>query len=162
MAGSVSGYSNQALALLAAALSQFARPLHPDKSLEELQQLLLAVENSEPRSAAGTRARAINTERKLGDERVAELLIRYTEGASAHAMSQEFGIATANVMRLVRKHGLGVHERLPSSEIITKAAELYESGLSLQRVADKVKVPKSTIRKALLNAGLTLREPRHR
>jgi DNA invertase Pin-like site-specific DNA recombinase len=161
LAGSVKGYSNQAMSLLAGALGRFAQPVHPELTLEELQQLLERIRASEPRAAVPGRVRSVNTERKLGEERVAELLARYTDGTSAHAIGLEFGISTASVMRLVRSHGLEPHDRVVSDEIVREAAKLYDSGLSLQRVADQVGTNKSTVRRALLDAGFSLRPPKH-
>jgi Helix-turn-helix domain len=92
---------------------------------------------------------------------VAELVVRYAEGTSAHAVGLEFSISAASVMRLVRSHGLEPHDRMMSDEVVRAAAKLYASGLSLQRVADQVGTNKSTIRRALLDAGFTIRPPKH-
>ena len=126
-------------------------------SLEQLRALLTKIEQSQPRAKSRPRVRAVSAERKLGEEQTAALIERYSAGASANALSKEFGVPAASIMRLVRKHGLEVHVRLPSGETVAKAAELYESRLSLQRVADQLLVPKSSIRRALLDAGFTLR-----
>lgn len=97
----------------------------------------------------------MNAERKL--ERVAERLAQYSEGASAHAVGLELGISAASVMRLVRKHGFEPHERVLSDDVIREAAQLYESGLSLHRAADRDGTNKWTIRRALIDAGVQLR-----
>jgi hypothetical protein len=56
--------------------------------------------------------------------------------------------------------GLDVHDRLPSALLVEQAAQLYGNGSSLQQVADHVSIPKSAVRKALMDSGVLLREPR--
>jgi DNA invertase Pin-like site-specific DNA recombinase len=158
MAGQDTRYSNPKLPLLGAALGRFARPQHPEKTLEELTQLIERIDGSEARPARTPRKRAINSERQLGSDRLDELLTRYATGASANAVAREFGISAPSVIRIVRKHGLDAHERLPSGEVVREAADLYASGLSLQKVADRVGVSKSTLRRALLEQKVVLRK----
>jgi transposase-like protein len=100
----------------------------------------------------------MNAERQLGEEQVAALLARYTEGASAQEVSREFGVSAAAVMRLVRKHGIAVHNPLSSADVMKQAAELYKSGSSVQRVADQVGVSKSTMLRELKKAGVVMRQ----
>jgi orotate phosphoribosyltransferase-like protein len=64
-------------------------------------------------------------------------------------------------MRLVRKHGLPVHDRGLAIDTVKLAIELYSTGLSLQKVANQLLVPKSTVRRELLAAGCKLRPPKH-
>ena len=158
MAGSVGGYSNQAIEALTEVLARFARPKHPEKSLAELRRLLENAQNSAPRPARTPRVRAVSTEQKLGRKQVEALLSRYREGGSANALGQEFDLSAASVVRLVRKHGLTVNDRLPSGDVIRQGTELYESGLSVQQVADRVGVPKSTLLKELKKAGVVMRQ----
>lgn len=120
----------------------FARPVHPEKTLEELQALLARIEKSELRAARPEPVRAVSMER-LDDKQLAELLARYEAGASANEIGLELGVAAASVMRIVRKYGLTVHDRFPSDPVVRKAIGLYESGLSLQRVADRIGYSKS-------------------
>jgi hypothetical protein len=160
VAGSVKGYSNQALSLLAAALGQFARPRHPE-SLEELRHSLTQIERSGPRPERAPRIRALNTERLLGEDRVRELLARYAAGESASAIGEEFGVTGSSVMRLVHKHGLAARYQTPSDEVTAQTVERYEAGLSLQRLADQFGFSKSAIRRALITVDITLRPPRY-
>jgi transposase-like protein len=153
LAGSVRRYSNQALEQLTEAFGRFARPQHPEKSLVELQRLLEDIRSSSPRSTRPARVRAVNAERRLGDEQVARLLARYSDGVAAHSVGQEFGVAAATVMRLVRKHGAAVHDLGPSEDVMTQAAKLYESGLSVQKVADRLGFDKSTMLRELKAHG---------
>jgi AraC-like DNA-binding protein len=158
-AGSVEGYSNQAIAALTEVLGHFARPRHPEKSLAELQQLFESIENSSPRPARVVRTRAVSAERKLGKDQVAALLARYAEGISCQVVGQEFGVSGAAVMRLVRKHGQPLHPKLASPELVAEAAELYKSGLSLQRVADQVGITKWTLQREFKKVGVVTRSP---
>ncbi len=160
MAGSVGGYSNQAIEALTEVLARFARPKHPEKSLAELRRLLESVQHSSPRTPRTPRARAVNAEQKLGTEQVAALLARYSEGVSCQVVGQEFGISGAAVMRLVRKYERPLHLKGMSVEVLTQAAELYESGLSLQRVADRVGIPKWTLQREFKKAGVVTRAPK--
>lgn len=130
--------------------------------MAELRRLLERIKNSEPRQPRAPRIRAVTAESQLGADGVEALLARYQSGVSAHSIAQDLGISAAGVTRLVRKHGLEVHDPLPSDEIVKQAGELYASGLSLQRVADRVGVPKSTVRKVLIATGVPMRLAKNR
>lgn len=130
--------------------------------MSELRRLLEHIRNSEPRQPRAPRIRAVTAESQLGAEGVDGLLARYQAGESAHSIAHDLGISAAGVMRLVRKHGLVIHDPLPSDEVVKLAGELYESGMSLKRVADQVDVPKSTVRKALIASGIAMRPAKNR
>jgi hypothetical protein len=138
-----------------------ARPQHPEKSRQELERLLKTVLASPERTPSPSRIRAARAETALGPENVLAILESYAQGESAHAIGKEFSISAASVMRLVRKQGLPVHDRGLAIDTVRFATELYSSGLSLQKVADRLLVPKSTVRRELLAAGAELRPPKH-
>lgn len=145
---------------MAEALHLFARPQHPEPSLDELTKLVKQIEGAPPRTAREEHEPRQTTLDLLGSEVVAELLARYAAGASANAVALQFGVSPASVMRLVRRNDVPVHDRRPNAETIAKAAALYREGLSVQRVATAVGLSKSTVLRELKRAGVEMRPRR--
>lgn len=160
LAGSVKGYSNQTLETFVEALSQFANPKHPEKTLEELQRLYAHIQASPEAERPSRETHIHNVERRLGPEQVERLLAQYAAGDSAQEVGRAFSVGAASVMRLVRQHGLEVHEYKLTTSVIREAAALYESGLSVQRVATRLGVAKPSLLRALKAAGVVMRNPK--
>jgi transposase len=156
IAGSVSDYSNQALQTLVEALAIFSRPQHPEKSLEELRALLDQLLSGQARPPVAA-PHIHNAERRLGEERAAELVVAYTSGKAATAVAADFEVGVSTVLRLVRRAGADVRKQAPSAEEIREAEHLYREGASLARITERLGIPKSTLRRTLIDAGVVMR-----
>jgi hypothetical protein len=138
-AGSVTRYSNYSLEHLSAALSRFATP-HPDeKSLEQLEALFQKIATS-PRKQAKSAPRIHDAARRLGPERVRELVAKYEAGSPAQSLAVEFEVGISTVLRILRSQGGAVRGHGVSEEIRNEACRLYESGLSVQKVPDRLEL----------------------
>ncbi|MDQ2973442.1 MAG: helix-turn-helix domain-containing protein [bacterium] len=83
----------------------------------------------------------------------------YRSGNSVYEIARQFLITRTTASAILKRHDIKLRYKVLSLEDIQNAKRLYESGASLQVVADFVKVDPSTIRKVLLGAGLQTRPP---
>ncbi|MFB2556784.1 hypothetical protein [Herbiconiux liangxiaofengii] len=156
LAGQVTDYSNTSLEHLAAALNRFASPEAGEKTLEELNALFCLVSSSENVRPVTT-PKIHDAARRLGAERVSELVAKYEAGAPAQTLANEFNIGSSTVLRLVRTAGGRVRRHGVEDEVRDEARRLYESGLSVQKVADRLGLTQSTTLRTLTRAGVTMR-----
>lgn len=158
LAGLVTPYSNQAAAeALVEALYVFSTPRHLEYSLEELEKLYSDIQSNPAPIREEPTPQARNAQRRLGPERVKEVVEKYAAGRSSQSLGKEYGVGPNAVLGMVRRSG-GVLRNQPLDDATAqKAVRLYESGLSLQRVADRLQKPKMTIRRELLRRGVVLR-----
>ncbi len=155
------GHPSKSRDLLYGALGNFAQARDGEKPLEQLQRLLSQIETAPLVMVCPKPIRVHSVERRLGADQVAALLRRYSEGTSAQAVASEFGTSVSSVVRLVRKHGGHVHGKPLATDVLKQAGELYATGLSVQRVALELRVPKTSLLRAMKNAGIQLRPPKH-
>ncbi len=122
MAGVVDRHSSKCCDLLSVALGGFAEARDEEKTLEQIQRLLSQLKENPPTLVAASPIHIHPVERRLGQERIAALLHRYGEGASAQAVASEFGISVSSVIRLVRKHEGQVHGKPVAAAVVERAA----------------------------------------
>ena len=96
---------------------------------------------------------------RLSAEHQAAVIAQYDSGTTSIALAEEFGVAKSTILRILRDARVVVRRQPMTSEQVGKAADLYESGLSLSQVAKRLDVNQDTMRLAILKAGVTLREP---
>jgi transposase len=75
---------------------------------------------------------------------VSELVAKYETGSPAQALADEFGVGISTVLRIVRSQGGAVRGHGVSDETRDEACRLYHSGLSVQKVADRLELTQST------------------
>lgn len=156
LAGVVTDTSNLTSAeALVEALYLFANPEHPEKSLEELEELLA-------QTMAGTPRPAIATKRRLTPERIADIVAAYEAGGSAQAVGQRCDVGVSTVLRLVRREGGTVRNQPMPRNVLIEGVRLYESGMSLQKVVDRLEVSKSSLLRGFKEYGVELRQGRSR
>ncbi len=83
--------------------------------------------------------------RRLGAEGVARLIAAYEAGTPTTQLTRDFGIAKGSVLRLLEQNGVAMRQQPIPVELIPKAAELYNEGLSLTAVSDRLGVNRSTL-----------------
>lgn len=85
-----------------------------------------------------------------------EALRMYSSGASSAEVAGALDLGETTVLRWVKRSGLGrtaAESKGITKVIIDSAIEMYESGLSIQAVADALGIGTSTIHRALKAAG---------
>jgi DNA invertase Pin-like site-specific DNA recombinase len=138
---------------------RFARPVHPEKTVEELEAMLERIK-AEPRRETKHRPGFQELSLRLGDEVMDEIVRRYEAGEGSPTIAREYGVAPSALIRALRARGVRIREQVLSDEVVARAAQLYESGLPVQRVADELHVAKSTLLRALKKAGVQMRPMR--
>lgn len=97
-------------------------------------------------------------QRRLTDSQALMLRNRYNEGATVYELAKEFGIRRATVSERLKKAWGLMRCQSPGGELIGSMAGLYESGLSLAEVEDRVGTSPGTVYQYLLIRGLQMRD----
>jgi DNA invertase Pin-like site-specific DNA recombinase len=161
LAGSITRYSKNALQDLGSALLRFAHPEGDEKTVEELEALIERIERSPARTSIKA-PRIHDAAKRLGAERVLELVAKYDAGSPAQALADEFEIGISTVLRLVRSQGGNVRGHGVSDEVRAEARRLYESGLSVQKVADRLELTKTVALRTIQKSGAVMRPQKNK
>ncbi len=101
-------------------------------------------------------------QRRLGPDEVTELVDAYRQGVPVEELAASFRINRTTVLGHVRRHGVPKRDRRAlRQDDVERAVKLYPEGRSADWVAAELWVVPSTVRRALKDAGVTLR-PRGR
>ena len=87
------------------------------------------------------------------------MVARYGNGETSTALAEEYGVAKSTILRILRDARVVVRRQSLTAEQVSAATRLYESGLSLSQVAQRLDVNQETMRVAIIAAGVTLRPP---
>ncbi len=96
---------------------------------------------------------------RLSDEARDEVAVRYEGGDTTTQLAEDYGVAKSTIIGILRERKVVVRRQSLSPEQVKAAAQLYESGLSLSQVAERLKVNQETMRVAIIAAGVHLRPP---
>jgi DNA-directed RNA polymerase specialized sigma24 family protein len=88
---------------------------------------------------------------------VEQLIAGYRAGATVYTLSSQFGIDRRTVGAILKRHGAQTRWRRLSSAQIDEAIELYGSGWSLARIAERVGVTPTTVHRRLRDRGVRMR-----
>jgi hypothetical protein len=101
---------------------------------------------------------SLAVQRRLVPDEVAELVAAYRRGVSVDALAASFRVNRTTVLGHVRRHGVPKRDRRAlQGDEVDRAAQLYAGGQSADWVAAQLGVAASTVRRALKDAGMTLR-----
>ena len=96
-------------------------------------------------------------QRRLRELEQLELVDAYRAGESVYRLADRFGIARQTVSAVLERHGVARRYRILTPEDVEAAVRLYESGLSLVDVGDRLVVNASTVLNALRKTGVQMR-----
>lgn len=96
---------------------------------------------------------------RLSDADRTEVLTRYEAGETSTALAADYGVAKSTILGILRSNNVVVRRQPLTSQQVSEAARLYESGLSLSQVAGQLSVNQETMRVAMLDVGVLLRPP---
>lgn len=96
---------------------------------------------------------------RLSDEQRAAVIERYEAGETSTALAEAYGVAKSTILGILRANSVVVRRQPLTAEQVNEAARLYESGSSLSEVAERLRVNQETMRVAIINAGVELRQP---
>lgn len=98
-----------------------------------------------------------NVRRRLGQATLDEIVRRYQAGEHSTALMAEYKVGKSTMLRLLRSSGVSMRRQGLTLEQQRLAPTLYESGLSIQRVADRIGASSTTVQNWLLASGVRLR-----
>lgn len=105
--------------------------------------------------------KSVKSQTRLSPAKRAELIADYVAGVPVEAIASKFRVHRAAVPELARRAGVPIREAgLPSWER-GQAASLYEAGMTLAQVAERMSIDVDTVRAAVLAQGAQIR-PRGR
>ena len=96
---------------------------------------------------------------RLSDETRVAVIERYEAGETSTALAEAYGVAKSTILGILRANSVVVRRQPLTPEQVSEATRLYNSGLSLSQVAERLRVNQETMRVALLKSGLALRLP---
>lgn len=93
----------------------------------------------------------------LTSEQKTEIVTLYRDGARSHPLGAKFGVSSSTVMKLVREAGVRVHGTWPDAATLAAAEERYGEGRTVEQVATELGFTKTTMLRAMKEAGIQLR-----
>jgi DNA-directed RNA polymerase specialized sigma24 family protein len=103
-------------------------------------------------------AKVRQRQKRLRPDEVARVIERYTAGATTYELAAEFGCHRNTISGALRKAGVRLRLDGLTTEQIEQAVGLYESGLSLQVVANRLGSTARTVHSRLLERGVAMRD----
>jgi len=128
---------------------------NPFEQGERLRDLIEMVPRGSPEVSAGT---GKQVHRRLCPAEIEELVAGYQAGATACQLADQFRIHRTTVLSLLERQSVARHNRRLSSTQINQARELYAAGQSLAKIGKQLGCHASTVRLALLKAGVRMRD----
>jgi DNA-binding CsgD family transcriptional regulator len=124
------------------------------------QNVRTAEQSTRPSEDAHRRPHTVRQhQRRLSSSEIAELVIEYSSGATTYELASRFGCHRTTVSELLKSHDVTLRRAPLNEEQIDRAAELYETGLSLAKVGKLLSANAETVRQQLLARGVRLRGP---
>ncbi len=101
---------------------------------------------------------SLPVQRRLTPDEQAELVAAYRQGVPVEELAASFQVNRTTVLGHVRRCGVPKRDRRAlQNDDVDRAAQLYTGGQSADWVARQLGVAASTVRRALKDAGVTLR-----
>jgi len=100
--------------------------------------------------------------RQLDSDQVLSVIQRYAAGATTYELSNRFGIDRRTVSANLHRHGVQLRRRGLSPGQVDEAIRLYNSGWSLARVAQHLKVDPTTVMNRLRDRNVPTRDTQGR
>lgn len=98
--------------------------------------------------------------RRLPEDVEAAIVERYRDGKSSRAVARDLGVSQRSVFRVLHSCGIETRDQVTAQSDIKDPAEvvcLYESGLSIDRIAARLGFEYGPVRNALIRAGVVRR-----
>jgi DNA-binding NarL/FixJ family response regulator len=121
---------------------------------ERIQAILKMAPQGAPHPNPRTEKRVC---RRLDPEEVDQLVADYAAGVPISQLTETFNVDQRTVQKRVREAGLPRRSERLSQRQVEDAIRLYEAGRSTEFIARELDRGPTTVRRALLRAGVTLR-----
>jgi transposase-like protein len=118
--------------------------------------------SSEVRDLRGLVVRNLKvSQTRLTPDEVTKLVEEYVAGTPVKTLSQRYGVARQTVSEHARRAGV-VRKPLEFTDaMVAQAVALYGSGVSLERISEKLGVGPQRVRDTLVRTGVKIRAPRN-
>ena len=100
--------------------------------------------------------------KRLKKVQVVELIEAYEAGTTTYHLAEHFGIRRQTVSAILKRNSITPRWRRLTEADVDEAERLYGQGMSLVRVADRLKVGSETVRLRLRKRGVQMRDPHDR
>ena len=91
---------------------------------------------------------------RLRPEQIDEIVVRYRNGETAPMLAEAFGVHRKTILLALRRRGVEPRYRRLDDDDVAQAACWYHEGWSLARIGGELGADASTVRRALLRAGV--------
>lgn len=156
MAAPYSNPEQQGSFRLAQAVAEYATLKYPHRSLKALQKLRDKAESG-ARVPTSTSTTVYRIDRRLGSERVADIIAAYKAGATARSIATDRGVSQTALVQLLRAADIPIRRQALTEEQVTQIVDRYEQGASTYEIERATGIPKSTVGRALNQAGIQMR-----
>ncbi len=89
-------------------------------------------------------------------------MTEYLEGRPTAELTRQFGLAKGTVLKILSEHSVPMRRQGLVDEHVPEAIQLYESGWSLAKIANRFDVSVNAVYHKLLAAGARMRDPHGR
>ncbi len=97
-------------------------------------------------------------QRRIPSDEVVAIIAGYQAGMPVHQLAAEHHCHRTTISGLLRRHGVAMHRGPVSEDQIQEMIRLYESGLSLARVGERLGLADTTVHRHLHERGVRTRE----
>ncbi|NYF28115.1 hypothetical protein [Microbacterium sp. JAI119] len=101
--------------------------------------------------------RAHELSKRLGAEKVNEMVRRANSGESARSLALELGVANSALTRMLREEGVTIQKRKVSAEDELALARAYEAGNTIAELEKSFNLSHGAVLRALHRAGVEMR-----
>jgi hypothetical protein len=120
-----------------------------------LQRKLEQLRHEAPRAhSAPLAATTRNVRARLGRDQIERLVANYV---TTTQLIEEYGISKTAVLALLRSGDVELRRQPLEADEIAAATQMYESGAALATIQQRLKLPRETVRRALIAAGVRMR-----
>jgi hypothetical protein len=135
------------------------KPTLTSPSLGALAKLAQQAQNGHqvPTVAEAAPVPSRSIRRRLAPKVIEELVARYTAGESIRALSWQHGLSRSGLSHFLEGEGVVLREQGITPEGAERAVRLYESGLTIRQVAERLGSSHGTIQRVLNKQGVSTR-----
>jgi hypothetical protein len=137
-------------------IGRYSKPRPREKDLDKLQHLLERATRNPNAQPATTDAKIRNITRRLGHERIKELVADYDSNLTTITLMSKYQLSKTSVIYLLEANGVTLRRQGLTEDQVATAVSLYKDH-SLTELTRQLRLPRESIRRALIDAGVEMR-----
>lgn len=135
---------------------------HNPNSLLVVDGPELTIQPPTPRHPESAGSTDSNYRYRLDDIQAQQLIANYQAGSTVYQLADQFDIERRTVSAILHRHDVPMRRSGLTDNQAEDAERLYQQGWSLARIGDRMNVTADTVRKRLLERGVTMRDTQGR